>query len=80
MNTLMKINTAVFWVLALASYLLGWTGILGYLPMLAVVIFLAHIVEVAIFWTKFKHNSDNPVMDAINVLIFGVFHLKPLMK
>ena len=80
MSTLMKINTAVFWLLALVSYVMGWTGILGYLPMLAVVIFLAHIVEVAIFWTKFKHNSDNPVADAVQILIFGVFHLKPLMK
>ena len=80
MFTFMKINTVVFWLLAIASYALGWTGILGYLPTLAVIIFLAHIVEVAIFWTKFKHNSDNPMMDAINVLIFGIFHLKPLMK
>ena len=75
-----KLFTALFWLLALASYVLGWEGLLGYLPMAAVVIAAAHVLEVAFFWVALKDKSDAPGKDAVLIMIFGIFHMQQFMN
>jgi len=74
-----KFFTAVFWLLALASYMMEWPGLLGYLPMAAAVIASIHVLEVAFFWFSLKKESKAPGKDALQIMIFGIFHLQRFM-
>lgn len=74
-----KFFTLVFWILALASYVLQWPGLLSYLPVAALVIAGAHVLEVAFFWFSLKGNSQNPTKDAVLIMIFGIFHMQQFM-
>ncbi len=77
--TMNKVATVIFWLLALASYLMQWPGLLSYLPMTALIIAGAHVLETAFFWFALKDKSDAPVKDAALVMVFGIFHMQRFM-
>ncbi len=74
-----KAATIVFWLLALASYILQWPGLLSYLPLAALIVAGIHVLEVAFFWLSLKNKSDNPSKDATLIMIFGIFHMQGFM-
>jgi len=74
-----KAATVMFWLLALASYIMQWPGLLSYLPLVALIVAGAHVLEVSFFWFALKKYSDKPVKDASLILIFGIFHLQRFM-
>ncbi len=77
--TMNKAATVVFWLLALASYIMQWPGLLSYLPLAGVIVLAAHVLETAFFWFSLKKNSENPGKDAALIMVFGIFHLKGFM-
>ncbi len=77
--TMNKAATVVFWLLALASYIMQWPGLLAYLPLAALIIAGAHLLETAFFWFSLKANSANPVKDAALIMVFGIFHMQRFM-
>lgn len=74
-----KIATVIFWLLALASYLMQWPGLLSYLPLAALVVAGIHLLETAFFWISLKSKSNKPGKDAILIMVFGIFHLQRFM-
>lgn len=74
-----KAATVLFWLLALASYIMQWPGLLSYLPLAALVVAGAHVLETAFFWFALKDNSENPGKDAALIMVFGIFHLQAFM-
>lgn len=77
--TMNKAITALFWLLALASYIMQWPGLLSHLPLVALVIAGAHVLETSFFWFALKDKSDNPAKDAALIMVFGIFHLQRFM-
>lgn len=77
--TMNKTITAVFWLLALASYIMQWPGLLSYLPLAALIVAGIHVLEVSFFWFSLKSNSSNPKKDAGLIMVFGIFHLQRFM-
>ena len=77
--TMNKVATVIFWLLALASYLMQWPGLLSYLPLGALVVAGFHVLETAFFWFSLKAKSENPGKDAALIMIFGIFHLQGFM-
>jgi uncharacterized protein YhhL (DUF1145 family) len=41
---------------------------------------VAHVFEMGLFLVKYRERSDNVFSDALQVLVFGVFHLWPLTQ
>jgi len=78
--TMNKAVTVVFWLLALASYIMQWPGLLSYLPLAAVIIAGAHVLETTFFWFALKAKSDNPAKDAALIMVFGIFHMQRFMQ
>lgn len=76
---LMKAVTLLFWVLAFVAWVQGWEGLLGYLPLVGVIVAGIHVVEVLFFWTVFRKKSTNVRLDAFLVFVFGIFHLQRFM-
>ena len=74
-----KAATVIFWLLALASYIMQWPGLLSYLPLAALVVAGVHVLEVMFFWFSLKDNSDKPTKDAALIMLFGIFHLQGFM-
>lgn len=74
-----KAATAIFWLLALASYIMQWPGLLSYLPLAALIVAAAHVLEVTFFWFALKQHSEKPAKDALFIMIFGIFHLQGFM-
>ncbi len=75
-----KVITLLFWVAVGANYALGLPAPIG--PALALagpLIFAAHIVEVLVFFVKYRTASKAVMPDAVQILIFGVFHFKPII-
>lgn len=80
MNTvLMKAITLVFWVLAITAWIQGWDGVLSYLPTIGGVVALIHVLEVLLFLAIFRKKSTNVRLDALQVFVFGMFHLQKFM-
>lgn len=77
--TMNKVATVLFWLLALASYVMQWPGLLSYLPLAALIVAGAHVLETAFFWFSLKANSENPKKDAALIMVFGIFHLQGFM-
>ena len=77
--TMNKAATVAFWLLALASYIMQWPGLLSYLPLAALIVAGAHVLETAFFWFALKANSKSPGKDAALIMIFGIFHLQRFM-
>ena len=77
--TMNKAATVVFWLLALASYIMRWPGLLSYLPLAGLVVAGAHVLETACFWLALKAKSDNPGKDAALIMVFGIFHMQRFM-
>lgn len=75
-----KAATVVFWLLALASYIMQWPGLLSYLPLAALIIAGAHVLETSFFWFSLKSKSSNPGKDAVLIMIFGIFHMQRFMQ
>lgn len=74
-----KAATVIFWLLALASYLMQWPGLLSYLPLAAIVVAGIHVLEVMFFWISLKAKSNKPGKDATLIMVFGIFHLQKFM-
>jgi putative membrane protein len=77
--TMNKAATLAFWLLALASYIMQWPGLLSYLPLAALIVASAHVLETAFFWFALKANSKRPAKDAVLIMVFGIFHLQRFM-
>jgi uncharacterized protein YhhL (DUF1145 family) len=75
-----KVFTLAFWVLVV----LGLAGQLGEYNQAAVyagaLILVAHIGEAIMMHTSWKEQAKPEPMDTVMVLIFGFFHLKPLIE
>lgn len=74
-----KIFTLAFWALVLA----GLAGSLGeYSEAMAwagALILVAHAVEATLMHTLWKEQAQPTPLDTVMVLVFGFFHLKPLV-
>ncbi|WP_300426074.1 DUF1145 domain-containing protein [uncultured Thalassolituus sp.] len=80
MNTvMMKAVTALFWVLAIYGAIQGWDGLLGWIPQVALVVAGIHVLEVLFFLAAFRKKSNNVRLDAVQIFIFGFFHLQRFM-
>lgn len=77
--TLNKAATFLFWLLALASYIMQWPGLLSHLPLAALIVAGVHVLETAFFWFSLKSKSESPAKDALLIMIFGFFHLQRFM-
>ena len=77
--TMNKVATVIFWLLALASYIMQWPGLLSYLPLAALIVAGAHVLETAFFWFSLKDKSEKPAKDAALIMVFGIFHLQQFM-
>lgn len=75
-----KTVTVVFWCLALVAWQQQWQGWLAMLPVAALVVAAIHLLEVAYFWFSLKPRSQQPVKDALQILLFGIFHLQRFMR
>lgn len=75
-----KVITLFFWVAVGVNYALGLPAPIGpALGLAGPLILLAHIVEVLLFVSKYRAGSDNVPADAVQILVFGVFHFKPII-
>jgi len=75
-----KAITLFFWVAVGANYALGFPGPLGpALGLAGPLILLAHIVEVVFFLKKYRSGSENVPADGVLILVFGIFHFKPII-
>jgi putative membrane protein len=74
-----KAATLAFWMLAMASYVLQWPGLLSYLPLAALIVAGVHVLETAFFWLSLKDKSEKPSKDAALIMVFGIFHLQGFM-
>ncbi|MCG6192918.1 MULTISPECIES: DUF1145 domain-containing protein [Leptospira] len=76
-----KIVSAFFWIVFGAD-LFGFIQMGEPLDFLIKVVgfgtLAVHLMEIAYFWLTFKHKSTNPALDALQILVFGVFHMIPL--
>ncbi|AYV57120.1 hypothetical protein [Leptospira kmetyi] len=76
-----KIGTVFFWIVVGAD-VFGFIQMGEPLDFLLKTVgfgtFVVHLVEIAYFWLTFKHKSNNPVLDSLQILVFGVFHMIPL--
>lgn len=72
--------TVAFWLLALASYIMQWPGLLSYLPLAALIVAGFHILETTFFWVSLKDKSNNPGKDAALIMVYGIFHLQKFMS
>lgn len=74
-----KIFTLVFWALVVA----GLAGSLGeYSEAMAyagALILVAHAIEATLMHTAWKERANPTPLDTVLVLVFGFFHLKPLV-
>jgi uncharacterized protein YhhL (DUF1145 family) len=77
--TMNKVATVVFWLLAVASYIMQWPGLLSYLPLAALLVLGAHVLETTFFWLSLKAKSENPGKDAALIMVFGIFHMQQFM-
>lgn len=75
-----KIAMLVFWLLAVIAWQQGWQDWLGLLPTIALAVAGIHVLEVAYFWFALKKRSDKPVLDALQILIHGIFHMQRFIK
>lgn len=81
MNLLLRTITLLFWVLAV---LVWWEGyqvfFLEWIPKVALVVLGIHVVEVAVYWMFFRAKSRYPRLDALAILVFGVFHMHKFFR
>ncbi|XDD51451.1 hypothetical protein AB3N59_06850 [Leptospira sp. WS92.C1] len=77
----LKIGTVLFWILFginVSGFFLLGQPIDSLLRLVGVGIFTVHLFEIAYFWFTLKHKSAYPLSDALQILVFGVFHLIPI--
>lgn len=74
---LFKLFTIFFWILVVVHIFSPISGASTKLILMSGgAIFLLHVFEVAVFWSKYKIYSKKPLVDALQILVFGVVHLK----
>jgi len=74
--TLNKVATLLFWLLAIVAQVQGWQDWLGLLPTVALAVAAIHVLEVVYFWVALRDRSDNPFLDALQIFVFGIFHMQ----
>ena len=74
--TMNKIATLLFWLLAIVAQVQGWQDWLGLLPTVALAVAAIHVLEVVYFWVALRDRSDNPLLDALQIFVFGIFHMQ----
>lgn len=79
-NFVNKAVTLAFWLIAFYLWQQDVTGLLAWIPGIALIVAAVHCIEVAYFWQTQREKSRWPVMDALLVLVFGVFHLHQFMR
>lgn len=80
MMTLNKIVTLIFWLLAVLAWVQGWQDWLGLLPTVALAVAAIHVLEVIFFWVVLKDRSSTPAADALQIFVFGIFHMQRFIK
>jgi putative membrane protein len=74
--TMNKVATLLFWLLAIVAQVQGWQDWLGLLPTVALAVAAIHVLEVVYFWVALRDRSDNPLLDALQIFVFGIFHMQ----
>ncbi|MBM9576907.1 hypothetical protein JWG45_07035 [Leptospira sp. 201903070] len=77
----LKIGTVFFWVLvgaSLSGALLFGEPLDFLIRAVGIGTLVVHLFEIVYFWITLKHKSSNPILDAFQIFIFGVFHMIPL--
>jgi uncharacterized protein YhhL (DUF1145 family) len=73
--------TAILWLMVI-------TALFGYVPppfkqlilYFGGFVFVVHCFEVIMLMTRYRDKVDAPISDCLNVLIYGVFSLQPLIN
>lgn len=76
MNTMLKIGTVLFWCLAVYLQWVSHEGLLAWVPQLVLIILAVHVIEIAVFWLLLRAKSRRPLLDAGQILVFGIFHMQ----
>ncbi|MAD44515.1 MAG: hypothetical protein CMI02_06135 [Oceanospirillaceae bacterium] len=71
-----KFATLVFWLLVILAQVFSWPGLLSWLPACGLAVLAIHVLEVLYFWFAFRSQSHAVGKDALQILIFGIFHLR----
>ena len=58
---------------------MGRFSLLGWIPQVALVVAGIHVLEVLFFLAAFRKKSNNVRLDAVQIFIFGFFHLQRFM-
>ncbi|MBM9500153.1 hypothetical protein JWG44_07810 [Leptospira sp. 201903071] len=77
----LKIGTVFFWILvgaSLSGALLFGEPLDFLIRAVGIGTLVVHLFEIVYFWFTLKHKSSNPILDALQILVFGVFHMIPL--
>lgn len=75
-----KVSSLLFWGLVVVHLFQAPSETRSFILIAGAVLLVFHGLEALLFWTRFKQYSNNPVSDALQVVVFGIFHLKPFME
>lgn len=79
--TVGKALTLGFWLLPILAFMEvfpdSWNGII---LIVAAVIFVAHLGELALYYSKLKAKGHGSSADVVMVILVGLFHWMPLLK
>lgn len=75
MLTLAKAALALFWVLALANLLHPFAG--PYMNAIAALLLVIHVLEIVVLHGRLQRQAQ-PTLARLQVLLFGVLHLRSL--
>ena len=74
-----KIGLVIFWLACIFNLFQPFSGLMGdILTWGGLIILIAHVAEILIFMATLRNKSTNLLSDSFLILVFGVFHLKPL--
>ncbi|MDK2779458.1 MAG: DUF1145 domain-containing protein [Pseudomonadota bacterium] len=75
-----KPATLFFWLLVVLAWIFDWPDVLGWLPETGLAVLAVHGLEVLYFWVAFRGKSQAVGSDALQILIFGIFHLRRFIE
>ena len=72
------VASIVFWIVWILSLFFPRFGFASlFINALGGLILLVHVAEIFIFWKRID-GTDEPVPNAVRVLLFGIFHARTL--
>ncbi|EMO53515.1 hypothetical protein [Leptospira noguchii] len=73
-----KIGAVLFWII-FGALLFGLISVESHLGFLIKAVgygtLVVHLLEIVYFWFLLRNKSNNILLDCIQILIFGVFHM-----